>query len=232
MPANHEGNHHAIIVGAGQAGLAASYHLKQRDVEHILIDRGRPGEVWRTQRWDTFALNTPSAVNSLPGKPFYPDKPGAFESPMALTRYFDEYVEEMQLPYIGDINVKSAKRAPGGVSIEIETSNGTYRANHLIVASGIQNVPKLPPAHYRVPAHITSMHTADHRNPEQLPPGAVLIVGSAQSGMQVAEDLLEADRTVFLSNQQGRSFPAPVPRSRYCRMDAEIGIDVKYCGRA
>lgn len=154
MAANNDATYDAIVVGAGPAGLAASYHLKQRGVEHILLDRGRPGEVWRTQRWDTFALNTPNRFNSLSGKPFYPDNPDGFESPAALFRYFDEYAREMRLPLVGNTNVTSASRAADGASIEIETGNYTYHAANLVVAPRTQNVPKLPLAAQQVPPHI------------------------------------------------------------------------------
>ena len=116
MQINHVANYDAIVVGAGQAGLAANYHLKQRGLKHILLDHGRPGEVWRTQRWDSFVLNTPNLVNSLPGKPFYPANPLAFESPSALVSYFDEYVAEMQLPFRGDTRMLAAQPTVAAVS--------------------------------------------------------------------------------------------------------------------
>jgi len=84
-------SHDAIVVGAGQAGLAASYYLKQRGIKHIIIDRGQPGETWRTKHWDSFVLNTPSLANSLPGKPFHSDTPRSFESNGNLISYLEKY---------------------------------------------------------------------------------------------------------------------------------------------
>ena len=195
-------SHNTIIVGAGQAGLAASYHLKQRNIDHILIDRGRPGESWLSQRWDSFVLNTPNVANSLPGKPFHPESPGAFESPATLVEYFNDYIKEFDLPFEGGINVTGATRNADGTSIDVTTDKGNYQTQNLIVASGNQNVPTLPDAAKKVPANITSIDTSEYRNAAQLPEGAVLVVGSAQSGIQIAEDLLTANRTVYLATSK------------------------------
>ncbi|MDA1280416.1 MAG: NAD(P)/FAD-dependent oxidoreductase, partial [Chloroflexi bacterium] len=202
MPVIPENIYEAIVVGAGQAGLAASYHLKQRGVDHLLLDRGRAGEIWRTQRWDSFVLNTPALVNSLPGKPFCPANPGAFESPATLVRYFEDYIDEMELPFKGGVSVSSATRSSDGESIAVATKGGTYKTTNLVVATGGQNVPKFPVAAADVPPTITSIHASEYRNSRQLPAGAVLVVGSAQSGVQVAEDLLAAGRTVYLSTSK------------------------------
>ena len=202
MQNNHAGEYDAIVVGAGQAGLAVSYHLKQRGLAHLLLDRGRPGEIWRSQRWDSFVLNTPNLANSLPGKPFYPERPMGFESPEALVSYFDEYVNEMQLPFQGETNVVSAARSEDGRSIVITTDRGAYQTANLVAASGGQNVPKVPSIAAQVPEQFKSIHASDYRNPQQLPPGAVLVIGSGQSGVQIAQDLMSAQRTVYLSTSK------------------------------
>jgi len=194
--------HNTIVVGAGQAGLAASYHLKQRNIDHILIDRARPGESWISQRWDSFVLNTPNVANALPGKPFHPESPGAFESPANLVEYFNQYIEEFDLPFKGGINVTGASRNTDGTTIDIATDKGDYQTQNLVVASGIQNVPLFPEAASNTPSNITSIDTSEYRNPQQLPEGAVLVVGSAQSGIQIAEDLLAANRTVYLATSK------------------------------
>lgn len=194
--------HDAIVVGAGQAGLAASYHLKQLGIEHIIIDRGQPGETWRTQRWDSFVLNTPSLANSLPGKPFYPDTPRSFETNANLIAYFEQYAQEMELPLRTGIDVKSATRATDGTSIELTTSNGTFTTKNLIAASGGQNVPIFPAGASDTPSNILSLHGGTYRNPDQLPDGAVLVIASAQTGVQVAEEIAASGRTTYLSTSK------------------------------
>jgi len=195
-------SHDAIVVGAGQAGLAASYHLKQRGIEHIIIDRGQPGETWRTQRWDSFVLNTPSLANSLPGKPFYPDTPRSFESNANLIEYLEQYVTEMNLPLRTGIKVNSATRATDGTSIELTTSNGNFITKNLVAASGGQNVPIFPTGANQTPKSILSLHGGTYRNPDQLPDGAVLVVASAQTGIQLAEEIAESGRATYLSTSK------------------------------
>jgi putative flavoprotein involved in K+ transport len=195
-------SHSAIVVGAGQAGLAASYHLKQLGIEHVLLDRGRPGETWRTQRWDSFVLNTPSLANSLPGKPFYPDTPRSFESNANLIAYFEQYATEMDLPLRTGVEVNSATRAADGESIKLKTSNGTYTTKNLIAASGGQNVPIYPRGAENTPSNILSLHGGSYRNPAQLPDGATLVVASAQTGIQLAEEIQEAGRKTYLSTSK------------------------------
>jgi putative flavoprotein involved in K+ transport len=195
-------SHTAIIVGAGQAGLATSYHLKQRNIDHVLLDRGQPGESWRTQRWDSFVLNTPSFANALPGKPFYPNTPESFESTANLLTYFNDYVTEYNLPLHTGIEVKSAIRSADGTTIELTTNNGVYQTKNLIAASGGQNVPIYPSAAADIPTNILNLHGGTYKNPQQLPDGAVLVVASAQTGVQVAEELSDAGRTVYLSTSK------------------------------
>ena len=194
--------HNTIIIGAGQAGLAASYHLKQQGIDHVVLNKGRIGESWLTQRWDSFVLNTPNLTNSLPGKPFHPENPRNFESTEVLVKYLNDYANEMELPVKNDVTVTSATRNADGTTIDITTDQGDYQTQNLIVASGIQNVPTTPAAADKVPANVTSMTTADYKNPAQLPEGAVMVVGSAQSGAQITEELLEAGRTVYLSTSK------------------------------
>ncbi len=194
--------YNTIIVGAGQTGLATSYHLKQRGVDHIVLNKGRIGESWLTQRWDSFVLNTPNVANSLPGKPFHLDNPRNFESTETLVNYLTDYAKEMELPIKNGVNVTSATRNADGSTFDITTDHGDYQSQNLIVASGIQNIPTTPAAADKVPASITSMTTADYKNPGQLRDGAVMVVGSAQSGAQITEELLAAGRSVYLSTSK------------------------------
>lgn len=193
----------AIVVGAGQAGLAASYQLKRLGVEHVLLERGLPGESWRSQRWDSFVLNTPNAVNSLPDQPFNPGAPpGDFESCSVLVDYFDDYARSQNLPLRSNTPVSQASRLPGSDLIEVTVPGDTLLTRNLVVASGAQNAPKMPGVTGQCPDGVKSIHSADYRNPAALPSGAVLVFGSAQSGCQVVEELLAAGRTVYLSTSK------------------------------
>ncbi len=194
--------HNTIIVGAGQAGLAASYHLKQRGIDHIVLNKGRIGESWLTQRWDSFVLNTPNLINSLPGKRFHPENPRNFESTETLVNYFADYAKEMDLPIKNGVTVTNATRNTDGTNFNITTDQGDYNSQNLIVASGNQNIATTPAAADKVPANVTSMTNADFKNPDQLPDGAVMVVGSAQSGAQITEELLESGRSVYLSTSK------------------------------
>lgn len=191
---------HTVVVGGGQAGLAASYHLKSRSIEHILLERGSLGESWRTQRWESFVLNTPNSLSSLPGMPFHPNKANAFESVAAVRSYFGSYAAKYELPVRTGVKVLSV--TSDGTRFLVETTTGAWAARSVVIASGGQNVPRLPPYAARLAPGILGLHSAAYRHPEALPPGAVLVVGSAQSGCQIVEELLEAKRTVYLATSR------------------------------
>jgi putative flavoprotein involved in K+ transport len=203
----------AVVVGAGQAGLAASYYLCEQHRTHVVLERGRIGESWISQRWDSFRLNTPNFMNALPGLPYDGPEPDAFDAQAALVEYFQRYVKRFDLPVRTGVNVVSLQRSADGQSFVVDTTvdgkpQEPLLARAVIVACGVQCNPKLPALRTRLPARITQLHTAEYRNPESLPPGAVLVVGSGQSGCQIAEELLAAGRTVYL----GTSKVVRVPR--------------------
>ncbi len=192
----------AVVVGAGQAGLATSYHLKRLGIDHVLLERGNPGETWRKQRWDSFVLTTPSRINSLPGPSFHSSSPDSFESATSVVNYFENYVKETALPLRTNSPVLAARRSSDSGLIEVETPDAKYTAHNLVVASGSQNVPSFPGPAGSCPSFITNVHTADYRNPSQLPDGNVLVVGSAKSGCQIAEELMQTDRKIYLSTSR------------------------------
>jgi len=191
-----------IIVGAGQAGLGASYFLKQKKIEHVVLEQGRIGESWLSQRWDTFKLNTPNHVSTLPGLPYSGDDPEGFWTQAELIEYFQKYVDTFKLPIRTGVTVLSLDRANGQGDFTVRTRAGEkeeeLECESVIIACGNQRVSKIPSIHFKLPKQIIQMHTADYLNPNRLPPGDVLIVGSGQSGCQIAEDLLSAGRTVYL----------------------------------
>lgn len=193
----------AVIVGAGQSGLAASWHLSRRGIDHVVLERGRVGEAWRSQRWDSFALNTPTWMNRLPGEPDDLAAPDGFLMRDAWIDHLQAYVDGEGLPVRTSTAVTSVATGRGGTFLVSTTGEGAgagkpIEARHVIVASGAQAVPKVPALSTALPSWVQQLHTADYRAAAALPTGAVLVVGSAQSGVQVAEDLLDAGRTVYL----------------------------------
>ncbi len=180
----------AVVVGAGPAGLSASYALAQRGVEHVVLERGRVGETWLGRRWDSFRLNTPHWMNVLPGASRAAPG-GAFVTHREFVSHLERYVDEFALPVETGVEVGVLMRF-GGVW-EVPTSSGVLRARTVIAAGGAQNVPVAPKG---------ALHVADYRRPDALADGAVLVVGSGQSGAAVAEELVESGRRVFLATSR------------------------------
>ncbi len=201
-----------IVIGAGHAGLSASYFLAQKNVGHIVLEKGRVGETWRTQRWDSFAVNTPNALSVLPGDEYAGDRPEGFPLLNEFIGSLQAYAEKFHLPVKEQANVISVKKDGGTKRFTLTvTENGAinfYHCRQVIVASGIMNKKKVPSFSSEISKEILQLHTMDYKNPQQLPAGAVLVAGSAQSGCQIAEDLLDAGRRVYLS----ASMVARVPR--------------------
>ena len=193
----------AVVIGAGQAGLGVSYFLRQKRCEHIVYEKGRIGESWLSQRWDSFQLNTPNFFNTLPGLPYDGKQADGFWSANDLVNYLQGYAIHFQLPVQTGVTVVSVDRAEGGEGFVIkirkrDQAEESVMSRSVVVASGIQRVPKIPAVRSKLPAEIFQLHTSDYRNPQSLPPGAVVVVGSGQSGCQITEDLLSAGRTVYL----------------------------------
>jgi putative flavoprotein involved in K+ transport len=197
-----------VVIGAGQAGLATSYLLRRREVDHIVLERGAVGESWRSQRWDSFCLNTPNWANGLPGKSFGPDRPDAFSDRNELVSYFEDYVTSFALPVQSHTPVKRVEPSSSG-RYTVDTDNGTVHARAVVLASGGMSRPRVPPMAERLPGNVASMSAGAYRNADALPAGSAVVVGSGQSGCQIAEDLLAAGRRVYLS----ASRVARVPRA-------------------
>jgi putative flavoprotein involved in K+ transport len=218
-----------VVVGAGQAGLGVSYFLKRQGSRHVVLERGRIGETWLSQRWDSFKLNTLNIMNTLPGLPYDGPEPDGFWPRAELVAYFQRYVEHFQLPVRTGVSVHSVEKAENDGGFVIKTRTGdrveeTILSRSIVIASGILQTPKIPPVTSRLPKNITHLHTADYRSATALPPGAVVIVGSGQSGCQIAEELISAGRTVYLcTSKVGRAL------RRYRGRDLlEWWIDMKF----
>lgn len=186
-----------VVVGGGQAGLAASYLLKQRGREHVVLDRGNIGDTWR-RRWDSFCLVTPNWTCRLPGFSYDKDDPDGFMLRDEIVAYVERFVASFGPPYRPGVEVRRLSASSNSGRFSLDTSEGEFSANNVIVAAGTYQKPNIPSWGDALPDNIRQLHTQDYRNPDQLPEGAVLVVGSGQSGCQVVEDLYMAGREVHL----------------------------------
>jgi putative flavoprotein involved in K+ transport len=199
-----------IVVGGGYAGLAASYHLKKNGVDHLVFERGRIGESWRSQRWDSFRTNSTNKLNILPGQEWTDQSTAdAFATITDLVSSFEEYSSTHQLPVVQNANVVSIEKQGDLFHIVVSSNDvrTNYRSKQILVASGAANKIKLPELSKNVSPDIMQFHASQYRNAAALPKGAVLVVGSAQSGCQIAEDLLDAGKQVYLSTSMVGRFP-------------------------
>jgi glycine/D-amino acid oxidase-like deaminating enzyme len=185
------------VIGAGQAGLATSYHLSRAGVEHVVLERGRVGETWR-KRWDSFCLVTPNWTVQLPGGAYHGENPDGFMARDEIVAFVEDYAAMSQAPVRVGVEVTSlAPSARRG--LVLETSVGEISARFVVVATGAYQRPYRPPAASSLPEGIQRLNADDYRNVPQLPAGSVLVVGSGQTGCQIAEELVQAGRRVFLS---------------------------------
>ena len=188
---------HTLVIGAGQAGVAMSEHLSRNDVEHLVLERGRIAERWRSMRWDSLVANGPAWHDRFPNMDF-PGSADAFVPKERVADYFEAYARKYDAPIRCGVDVTSVERLEGRPGFRIETSNGVIEARNVVTATGPFQKPNIPPI---VPqeAGVHQMHSSDYRNPKQLPEGAVLVVGAGSSGVQIAEELMRAGRKVYLS---------------------------------
>ena len=200
-----------IVVGAGHAGLSISYYLKKHNVNHIVFEKGKIGDSWHNQRWDSFKLNTPNKWNLLPGQEnIFSDSEGLC-SASEFVAFLEGYSAKFQLPVVENCEVISVESIPGSkefsVSVSENGSTKNYRCTQVVVASGAQNKKNIPSFARNISSGIFQLHSSEYSNASSLPDGAVLIVGSAQSGIQIAEDLIYEGRKVFISSSQAGRVP-------------------------
>ena len=187
-----------IIVGGGQAGLSMSYYLKEAGIDHLVIEKHTVTHTWRNQRWDAFCLVTPNWQCALPGYPYRGDDPHGFMKKEEIIAYLDGFVGMVSAPVLENTEVNRVRpREQGGYLVS--TTQGEFSAEQVVVASGGYHAPIVPRMAERLPAGIRQIQSSEYRNPHALPEGGVLVVGSGQSGAQIAEDLHLAGRKVFLA---------------------------------
>lgn len=187
-----------LVVGAGQAGIAASEHLGKMGVPHLVLERKRIAERWRTERWDSLVANGPAWHDRFPGLGYDELHPDAFPGKDRVADYFEAYARKIAAPVRCGVEVRSVRRNEGHPGFVVETSEGTIEAQNLISATGPFQKPVMP-AVIPADAGVLQMHSTAYRNPAQLPKGAVLVVGAGSSGAQIADELLAAGRRVYLS---------------------------------
>ncbi len=187
-----------LVVGGGQAGLAMSEHLGKRGVPHLVVERHRIAERWRTERWDSLVANGPAWHDRFPNMTFAGIDPDSFATKDRIVEYFEAYARQIECPIRCGVLVKSVERKAGGPGFRAETSGGVIEATNLVAATGPFQRPIIPAV---VPpdAGIMQIHSNAYRNPGQLPDGAVLVVGAGSSGAQIADELLRAGKRVYLS---------------------------------
>jgi putative flavoprotein involved in K+ transport len=186
-----------IIVGGGQAGLSMSFCLKERGIGHLVFEKHRLGEAWRSKRWDTFCLVTPNWQCQLPGFDYPGNDPHGFMAKEEIVQYLEAYARSFDPPLREGVVVSRLRAHEPGV-FEINSKEGDYFADQVVVATGGYQVETIPRIAERFPRNIRQIHSAEYRNPGSLPQGNVLVVGSGQSGCQIAEDLHLGGREVHL----------------------------------
>lgn len=202
-----------LVVGAGQAGVAISEHLTKRGIPHIVLERNRIAERWRSERWDSLVANGPAWHDRFPGLEFDDIDPDAFAPKERVAEYFEEYARTFDLPIRTGVEVTSVRRSAAGGFLA-ETTAGPIAARYVVAATGAFQVPSYP-ALVPESAGIEQLHSTGYKNPGQLPEGAVLVVGAGSSGVQIADELRQSGREVYLAvgahdrppqRYRGRSF--------------------------
>jgi putative flavoprotein involved in K+ transport len=197
-PKSLSGHHDVVVVGGGQAGLAASRCLTDQGIEHLVLERRRIASTWREQRWDSFCLVTPNWQCRLPAYPYAGGDPDGFMLNEEIIDYIEGFAASFSPPLYEGVAVERVSVKAAGRDFTVTTSHGELTADHVVLAVGGYHVPALPRIAERLPERVTQLHSSRFRNARSLPDGAVLVVGSGQSGAQIAEDLLLEGREVHL----------------------------------
>ena len=197
----------AVVVGAGWAGLGVSYSLTRQGLRHSVLERGRIGETWRTQRWDSFRMNTPNVQTVMPGDCYDGSNPFGALTRNQFVALLEDFTKRNGLPVEPNIAVTELARGHQNGEYRITTSRGTLLARNVVIASGNMNCPVRPPRAAALPSSLRQIDASDYRSAADLPGGAVLVVGSGQSGAQIAEELAEAGRAVFLATSRVGRLP-------------------------
>ena len=217
-----------VVVGAGHCGLAMSRRLAERSVDHVVLERGEVANSWRTQRWDSLRLLTPNWMTRLPGFAYRGDDPDGYLGAPEVAALIADYAAESAAPVLTGTTVTSVRPAAGGYVVR--TDRGSWHARTVVAATGAAGVASVPAAlAAQLPARIPTTTAADYRNPDQLPPGGVLVVGASASGVQIAEELHRSGRPVTLAVGEHVRMPRTYRgRDILWWMDASGVLDERY----
>jgi putative flavoprotein involved in K+ transport len=207
-----------VVIGAGHAGLAISRCLSDRGVEHVVLERGRAAERWRTARWDSFRLITPAWMLRLPGHAYRDRHPDAYLTAPELVSYLDDYARSFGAPVREATTVTDVSQSGSGYLVR--TDRGEWRSANVVIATGYHSRPRIPALAAGLPGGILQLNPATYRRPEALPAGAVLIVGASASGVQFADELNAAGREVTLAVGAHTALPR-----RYRDRDILVWLD-------
>jgi putative flavoprotein involved in K+ transport len=187
-----------LVIGAGQAGLAISEHLGNRKLPHLVVERNRIAERWRSERWDSLVANGPAWHDRFPTMKFPHIEDDGFASRDMIVDYFEAYAAMINAPIRTGVEITALRQSPSGRRFKAETRSGTIEADHVVVATGPFQRPIIPTS---IPseAGILQFHSSAYRNPSLLPEGGVLVIGAGSSGAQIADELVRAGKKVYLS---------------------------------
>lgn len=190
--------HNVIVIGAGGAGLSASYHLTRLGIAHTVLERGQIGDNWLRERWDSFHLVNPNWALRLHGFEYAGDEPDSYLSRAETVKLLEDYAQTFGAPVRTGVEIKSLERAcPDGYILR--SDQGDIVADNVIVATGAFGRPSFPAGKDKIAGRVKQLHSSEYKNAGELPDGAVLVVGSGQSGAQIMEDLFDSGRKVYLS---------------------------------
>lgn len=212
-----------LVVGAGQAGVAMSEHLSAMGIDHLVLERHRIAERWRSERWDSLVANGPAWHDRFPGMTFDDLSPEAFPSKDRVAAYFEAYVRKLDAPVRTGVEVQRVERHSGRPGFKVSTSQGVIEAENVVAATGPFQRPMIP-ALVPPQANVQQLHSSAYKNPGQLAEGGVLVVGAGASGSQIAEELRKAGKTVYLSVGEHYRPPRAYRGRDYCWWLGALGL--------
>jgi putative flavoprotein involved in K+ transport len=199
--------HDIVVIGGGQAGLAISYLLRQRGRQHLILERHRVAERWYSQRWDSLCFQFPNWSLQLPGYGYAGNEPDGFAHRNAVIRFIEDYAHFIEAPIRCGVEVTALEHESASGRFLLRTADALIEASCVVIATGPYQRPSIPYASAALPSDVFQIHASHYREPAQLPPGAILIVGSGSSGCQIAEELRLHGRTIYLSVGRHRIAP-------------------------
>jgi putative flavoprotein involved in K+ transport len=200
-------NVETVVVGGGQAGLAMSCCLRQHGCEHVVLERARVAERWRSERWDSLCFQFPNWSIELPGLAYPAKDVHGFARKADVVQFIERYCAWIHAPVQTGVEVTALRRSQSGVGFDLGTSQGSLQARNVIVATGPYQRPRTPACSCDLPPDVVQLHASAYRNDAALPDGSVVVVGSGASGCQIADELVDAGRQVFLSVGRHRRLP-------------------------